>query len=163
MSETHLKPVTIAMVNEYYNLTHSGNKPDENIARFVSRLVGDYSFTCNLITQIANYDFETKFGFLIVNNNTPVGFIMAILDPLSAALNVSYFLGSAYRGHGYMQQAIKEFLNYLIAINSPFSTLIFEVRRDNIASQRALISLGAKRLGYSEWYSECLYHLYVLK
>lgn len=158
MFKFRLKPIQVCMADDYFSLSHS----DGLIARYVPGLVEDYALSIDLVYEMSQYDYDRNFAFMIVNGNTPVGFIMANLDVVANDLDVCYFIGAEHRGHGYMRQGLQLFASYLRQINSPFRTLTFEVRRDNLASQRTLIAVGAKRLGFSEWYTDELYHLYAL-
>lgn len=151
-----LKPIEVSMAEDYFELSHS----DGLIARYVPGLVEDYALSIDMVYEMSLYDLERNFAFLIINGNTPVGFLMANMDAVSMSLDVCYFIGAEHRGHGYMQKALKLFVSYLHRTRSPFNLLTFDVRRDNIASQRTLIAVGAKKLGISSWYTDDLFCQY---
>lgn len=80
------------------------------------------------------------------SNNRIVGSIIAVSVPNSnSILDVSYLIGSLYRGNGYMQEALLGFIRYLIndCIHL-FHFLEFTIECENVSSQHIVQNCGGK-------------------
>ena len=156
----HLETFTICRSKEYYELAHSSDDIEKYLPGFVKNSLES---SAKAVDTFSMYNYWNDFAFLITNNiHTPVGAIFAYQNLVSNALDVNYFIGDKYRRQGFMKSAIMAFKDY-IKSNTPYSYLMFDVRIDNIPSQKLLTSLGARNLGFSDFYPFEHYYQYEMK
>lgn len=137
-----LCPFSTNDVEEYFQIV---DDPDvRNYVSFASK--DSISKLEKLIKCYSEGNFRDDFYFEIREKTTNkiVGAIIAIRMK-QKTLDVSYLIGSKYRGNGYMTEALFGFIGYLYNdISTFYHSFYFTIKNENIASQRVVQKCGGQ-------------------
>lgn len=139
-----LCPFSIEDLEEYFQIVD-----DPDIRKYVSSASKDsIDELKELIKCYSEGNFRDDFYFEIREKNTNkiVDSIIAV-RPDSTTLNVSYLIGSKYRGNGYMTEALLGFIRYIYNdVSKIYHSLNLWIKNENIVSQRVVQKCGGQVL-----------------
>lgn len=141
----NLRPFTQADVNSFLELVE-----DSEVAKYfgnLSSMADAYEFFESILHQDPNYD--RCFAVSIKSTNQIIGYINFYSYPPNSVL-IEYITKKEFRDRGYAKETLSGLLSYLKIYMPHISTAIFQVNKENVASQKILTGFGAAKRDFDK-------------
>lgn len=128
-------------VDEYFSIVS-----DASIRKYVPYATAfSRKAACTLVDDYCKGDFINDFYVVFKDKQTMeiVGAIIAVKISTST-LDISYLISADRRNKGFMKEALRGFMNYLLHLPVMYSCLQFTIENENVASQEVVKSCGGK-------------------